>query len=65
MEGTGRKEACITGKMTQEEISQENSITTHAGSELVLQDVPGIAEAALGARPQDTGGCNRVLPDHF
>ena len=32
----------------------------HAGSELVLQDVPRLAEAALGARPQDTGKYNRI-----
>ena len=44
-----------------EKMTQQKGLVEIAGSELVLQDVPGLAEAALGARPHDTGRCNRIL----
>ena len=43
-----------------EKMTQQKRLAEIAGSELVLQDVPGLAEAALGARPHDTGKCDRI-----
>ena len=55
MKWTVMRVAKISEKMT-----QQKWLAVIAGSKLVLQDVPGLAEAALGARPHDTGKCDRI-----
>ena len=42
-------------------MTQQKKLAEIAGSELVLQDVLGLAEAALGARPHDTGEWDSIL----